>query len=135
MFSVYSFSTPFSTLMNVWHLSPRWLFGAVDSSGGKGVDRGGQEGTGEAPVSASFLRRVSAGISVGQLGLGHMQQIKSRFDKLLSGWRLKLKDKRMSGRRVVCVSFLFLQRFMRSGSSSWQAIKKQLMKSANSALD
>lgn len=99
------------------------------------MDRGGQEGKGEAPVSTSGLRRVSAGISVGQLGLDHMQQIKSRFDKLLSGWRQKLKDKRISERQVVCVSFPFLQRFMWSGFSSWQAIKKQLMKSANSALD
>jgi len=47
---------------------------------------------------------ATVGISVGQLGLGHMQQIKSRFDKLLTGRRQEPKDKRVSGRQVACVS-------------------------------
>jgi len=38
-----------------------------------------------------MLPWVSVGISVGQLVLGHMQQIKSRFDKLLTGRRQEPK--------------------------------------------
>jgi len=105
-----------SSLMNVRHLSPE--------------ECGCYRGCLWALVSASWFLAICSRLKV---------DLTSCW---LAGGRSQ-KDKRVSERQVACVScdhaplpsfaFALFQRFMWTGTTSWQAIKKQLMKSANSA--